>query len=57
VLGWTKTSRFLPRASPGASSASFGDINALQTLDKAFEEGDLTYPFYEKRRESNDNFL
>ncbi len=23
---WTKTSRFLPRASPGASSANFGEL-------------------------------
>lgn len=27
------------------------DIRALQTLDKAFEEGELSYPFYKKRRE------
>jgi len=28
------------------------DLQALQRLDTAFEEGDLAYPFYEKRRES-----
>lgn len=27
------------------------DIRALQKLDKAFEEGELSYPFYKKRRE------
>ena len=27
------------------------DIDALKVLDKAFEEGDLSYPFYKKRRE------
>ena len=27
------------------------DIQALQTLDKAFEEGNMDYPFYKKRRE------
>jgi len=47
-----------PEGQPGGGGKNLAllgykscDINALKVLDKAFEEGDFSYPLYKKRRE------